>query len=229
MILFRLWRPGKRDGPQCARPGNLSRFVHHSAVSKVTAKGDAMGLNRRVYPSIDRYPTLALSNDIGRIRSLVEGPFARWPRMGNVFSMAAPISSKNCGKQHAEHGRAPLSQLQPALITPGKYSAWFRTPVGEGAATVEFSSDGKLTGGDTTFSYSGTWAEDGKSFKAGFTARRFAPGPPGVFGLDEIDIIVSRRSDGGTLTGFAKQAPGLKLEVELIQISEPERLGTLTG
>jgi hypothetical protein len=33
------------------------------------------------------------------------------------------------------------------LITQGKYSVWFKTPVGEGAGVVEFGPDGKLSGG----------------------------------------------------------------------------------
>ena len=85
---------------------------------------------------------------------------------------------------------------------------------------VELSPDGKLSGGDTTYSYDGNWTQDGERFRATLTARRFAPGPPGVFGLDEIDIVVTGSSDDGTsasCTGFAKQAPGLKLAVELIR------------
>ena len=109
------------------------------------------------------------------------------------------------------------------MITAGKYSVWFKTPVGEGAGVVQFGADAKLTGGDTTFSYTGNWEQVRKRFKAVLTAKRTSPGPPGVFGMDEIDIVVSGDSDGGTsvsCTGFAKQAPGLKLEVVLIRAGE---------
>ena len=107
------------------------------------------------------------------------------------------------------------------MITEGRYSVWFRTPVGEGAGVVEFSRDGKLSGGDTTFSYTGDWEQDRSRFKAALTAKRTSPGPPGVFGMDEIDIVVSGYSDGGesvSCAGFAKQAPGLKLEVTLVRL-----------
>jgi hypothetical protein len=107
------------------------------------------------------------------------------------------------------------------LITEGKYSAWFKTPVGEGAGVVEFCPNGKLSGGDTTFSYVGDWTQEGERFKATLSAKRVSPGPPGVFGLDEIDIVVTGQSDGTSstsCTGFAKQAPGLKLEVLLIRM-----------
>jgi hypothetical protein len=109
------------------------------------------------------------------------------------------------------------------LITGGKYSVWFKTPIGEGAGVVEFSPNGKLSGGDTTFAYAGHWKQDGERFKATLSAKRIAPGPPGVFGMDAIDIILAGHSDGGvsaSCTGFAKQSPGLKLEVTLIRISD---------
>jgi hypothetical protein len=111
------------------------------------------------------------------------------------------------------------------VVTEGKYSVWFKTPVGEGAGVVDFGPAGKLTGGDTTFSYSGDWEQNGRRFKAALSAKRTLPGPPGVFGMDEIDIVVSGLSDGGTsvsCTGFAKQAPGLTLEATLIRLRDDE-------
>jgi hypothetical protein len=117
-----------------------------------------------------------------------------------------------------------MNVLGPSrLITAGKYSVWFRTPVGEGAGVVEFGADGKLAGGDTTFAYKGLWEQTGERFRATLLAKRFAPGPPGVFGVDEIDIIVSGHSDGGEsacCSGFANQAPGLKLEVTLVRMRD---------
>jgi hypothetical protein len=73
------------------------------------------------------------------------------------------------------------------MITEGKYSVWFRTPIGDGAGIVEFGPNGELSGGDTTFSYIGNWEQDGERFKAAISAKRMTPGPPGVFGMDEID------------------------------------------
>jgi hypothetical protein len=108
------------------------------------------------------------------------------------------------------------------LITQGKYSVWFRTPIGEGAGVVEFGPDGHLSGGDTTFSYKGNWTQESGRFKATLSAKRVEPGPPGVFGVDEIDIVVAEYSEAGgsvLCTGFAKQSPGLKLEVVLIRMS----------
>jgi hypothetical protein len=109
------------------------------------------------------------------------------------------------------------------VVTQGKYSVWFKTPIGEGAGVVEFAPDGGLSGGDTTFSYSGNWSQERERFKAAISARRFAPGPPGVFGMDEIDIVVSGNSNDSasvSCTGFAKQSPGLKLDVVLMRMGD---------
>jgi hypothetical protein len=105
----------------------------------------------------------------------------------------------------------------------GKYTVWFRTPVGEGAGVVELSSDGKLSGGDSTFAYTGHWGHDADRFEATIHAKRFALGPPGVFGMDEIDRTVVGYTEGGvtaSCTGFAAQSPGLKLDVTLIRIKD---------
>lgn len=109
------------------------------------------------------------------------------------------------------------------MIAPGKYSAWFKTPIGEGAGVVKLGADGTLRGGDTTFSYEGDWSQEDGRLKASYSARRVEPGPPGVFGMDEIDIVVTgySRGDGSvSCTGFAKQSPGLTLEVVLIPVRD---------
>lgn len=64
------------------------------------------------------------------------------------------------------------------MINPGKYSVWFKTPVGEGAGVVEFGPDGKLGGGDTTFSYTGSWTQEGSRFKAAILPGESRPGHP---------------------------------------------------
>jgi hypothetical protein len=103
----------------------------------------------------------------------------------------------------------------------GKYSVWFKTPFGAGAGIVELGSEGVLSGGDPSFAYSGHWEQDGERFRAATSSKRIADGPS-VFGLNEADITVTGVSSGGataSCTGYAKQAPNLRLEVTLVRIS----------
>jgi hypothetical protein len=107
------------------------------------------------------------------------------------------------------------------MIRSGRYSVWFRTPTGEGAGVVELGPNGKLAGGDASYRYSGQWEQEGDRFTAKLTSKRFAPGPS-VFGMDEVDIVVEGRSNEGVTAsckGFAKQAPGVSLEVTLVRMS----------
>lgn len=105
------------------------------------------------------------------------------------------------------------------MITPGRYIVSFRTPIGEGLGSVEFFGDGTLSGGDSTFVYSGKWEVREKRFKATLVARREWPGPPGVFGMDEVDLTVtSDLNNPGRYVGFARQSPGIKLEVEITPV-----------
>jgi len=111
-----------------------------------------------------------------------------------AFSSAAALSHTRADCQSFVKDRVIK------MITEGKYSIWFSTPIGEGAGIVEFGPSGELSGGDTTFSYIGNWEQDDDRFKAAISARRTAPGPPGVFGMDEIDIKAGRAV---FLSGFA--------------------------
>ena len=109
------------------------------------------------------------------------------------------------------------------MIKEGRYSSWFKTPVGEGMGVIELGPDGKLSGGDATFSYTGHCVVEGERIRAVLNAKRFVAGPPGVFGLDEIDIVATGYSTDGitaSCTGFAKQSPGIKLEVTLVRTSD---------
>lgn len=109
------------------------------------------------------------------------------------------------------------------MIEEGRYSSWFKTPVGEGAGIIELGPNGKLSGGDATYSYTGNWKVEGERLRAVVSAKRFAPGPPGVFGLDEIDIVATGFSEDGktaSCTGFARQSPGINLTVTLVRMSD---------
>src|SRR4051812_20859297 len=95
------------------------------------------------------------------------------------------------GKQGCKPHEIRQTQSRRAMITPGRYSSWFKTRIRQGSGIVEIGPDGKLGGGDDTFVYNGRWSHDEERFRATLPAKRVVPGPPGVFGRDEVDIVVS--------------------------------------
>jgi len=72
------------------------------------------------------------------------------------------------------------------MLKDGTYSAWFKTPRGQGTGLAHLR-DGRISGGDTVISYGGTYEVDGDRFVATLTTRRHAAGQPSVFGIDEVD------------------------------------------
>lgn len=102
------------------------------------------------------------------------------------------------------------------MIRNGKYTAWFRTPHGQGTGVVHLA-DGSISGSDSFFVYGGCYRLDGNRFTATLTTRRYADGPPTVFGLDEVDVELAGVWNGSmaTCTGTARQAPDVHFEATL--------------
>ena len=107
------------------------------------------------------------------------------------------------------------------MLRNGTYSIWFKTPLGEGTGRLELA-DGKLAGGDTVISYTGSYAEDGDTFTATISTRRHATGQPSLFGIDTIDLTFAGQSKAKwvTCSGTAKQAPGLTFQAALIRVPD---------
>jgi hypothetical protein len=110
----------------------------------------------------------------------------------------------------------------------GQYAVWFRTPRGEGTGVIHLAN-GKISGGDSFFTYSGSYEVDNDHFTAALTTTRHAAGPPTLFGFDEVEVELAGRFKGrmASCSGAAKQAPGLPFEATLIaceeQSPEPDR------
>jgi len=73
------------------------------------------------------------------------------------------------------------------MLANGKYSAWLKTPKGEGRGIATLS-DGTIIGGDSFFEYSGSYEENGDQITASVRTRRVCDGPPSVFGFDEVEL-----------------------------------------
>ena len=108
------------------------------------------------------------------------------------------------------------------MLQNGEYAAWFKTPRGEGTGIL-LLVNGKITGGDSVLTYSGSYQVDEDRFTAVVSTRRHAAGQPTLFGIDEVQIEVVGKSTGTTAscTGTAKQAPDLPFQATLIRVQTP--------
>lgn len=107
------------------------------------------------------------------------------------------------------------------MLVNGKYSAWFRTRLGEGTGIVVLQ-DGKVSGGDTVIAYSGSYKQDGHDFSADIAIKRHTPGQFSVFGIDDVDISLTGKSSGTVAwcRGKSRQAPGMTFEATMIRMAD---------
>jgi hypothetical protein len=105
------------------------------------------------------------------------------------------------------------------MLRNGSYSAWFRTPLGEGTG-VFILTDGKMTGGDTVMTYTGSYTQAGDDFTADIATKRHTPGQLSVFGIDKVDLTLIGKSTGSTAScrGTSRQAPPMTFEATIIRI-----------
>ena len=109
------------------------------------------------------------------------------------------------------------------MLENGEYSAWFKTPQGEGTGTVRLEN-GRLTGGDAVISYRGTYERDGDHFTAAVNTFRHCMGQPSIFGIDEVELRLVGLLHKFSIVcqGTAKQAPGVDFKATLIRKRDVE-------
>jgi len=107
------------------------------------------------------------------------------------------------------------------MLENGKYSAWFRTALGEGTGVVTLK-DGTITGGDTVLAYTGTYSQDGDVFTVDIATKRHSPGQLSVFGIDNVDLKLGGKSVGrvASCRGTTRQAPAMAFEATLIRMAD---------
>lgn len=103
------------------------------------------------------------------------------------------------------------------MMKEGTYSAWFKTPKGQGTGIVELVG-GKVCGGDGVLSYAGTYEAKGDHFTALIRTKRHAPGQPSLFGPDELTLNLEGccRTLPFTCSGRAAEAPEIPFEAFLL-------------
>jgi hypothetical protein len=114
------------------------------------------------------------------------------------------------------------------MLQEGTYSAWFKTPAGEGTGIVHLMA-GQVSGQDTVLTYAGSYTIDGDRFTAIIRTHRHAQGQATIFGLDDLTLSLEGSSNGrlATCSGFASEAPGLPFQATLI-LSVPDQAGPAT-
>jgi hypothetical protein len=107
------------------------------------------------------------------------------------------------------------------MLHNGNYSAWFKTPMGQGTGIVTLSN-GAISGSDSVIAYSGVYEQEGDKFTATVKTKRFCAGQPSVFGVDEIELKLEGKSTGATVVcaGTADQAPGITFHATLIRCED---------
>lgn len=78
-------------------------------------------------------------------------------------------------------------------------------------------ANGNITGGDSRFTYGGSYETSEDQFTATLTTKRHAEGPSTVFGIDEVEVKLTGTVNGmmASCSGAAKQAPGVVFEAML--------------
>lgn len=109
------------------------------------------------------------------------------------------------------------------MLKDGEYAAWFKTARGQGTGRVSLR-DGQISGRDTGIAYGGTYRIEGCRFDAVLTTTRHAPGPPSVFGIDEVEIKLAGTVIGNfaSCSGEVHQVPGMLFEALLMPMREHE-------
>ncbi|WLB35597.1 hypothetical protein [Bradyrhizobium diazoefficiens] len=103
------------------------------------------------------------------------------------------------------------------MLADGTYSAWFRTPLGNGTG-IAHVADGKIWGCDSIMTYNGSCQIDGDRFTAIIMIKRHTEGHATVFGADDLTLRLEGTCPGkiARYVGTADQVPGVVLEGTLI-------------
>jgi hypothetical protein len=103
------------------------------------------------------------------------------------------------------------------MLKDGTYSAWFKTPLGEGTGIVHLA-DGRLWGRDSVMFYDGSYETAGDSFKGILRTKRHTPNQPTLFGMEELELKIEGTTHGKIATYIATTdaVPGMIMEGRLI-------------
>ena len=104
----------------------------------------------------------------------------------------------------------------------GFYTVHFETANGSGAGVVILRS-GDVRGGDSSFYFTGTFAEDGEKMSATIKVARHSAGLTSVFGALDLVNLTSKgviRGDSFFGKAIAAEVPGLPMNFTLRRIGD---------
>jgi hypothetical protein len=70
---------------------------------------------------------------------------------------------------------------------------------GFASGVVTLTEDGQVLGGDSSFTYIGTYTQSGNSLTAAMHVKRYSTDIPGVLGMDEFDMNLTGVLQGSTI------------------------------
>ena len=90
----------------------------------------------------------------------------------------------------------------------GFWTVQFQGVQGMGAGVITLVG-GQLFGGDSSFLYKGTYAQQGQNLTAQVQVKRFAPGMANVMGQEQFSLQLAGTVQGNTatLTGSVPETP----------------------
>jgi hypothetical protein len=103
----------------------------------------------------------------------------------------------------------------------GFWTVKFGTPRGTGAGVAYFTEN-QVFGGDSGFTYIGTYETRDKEIAATLRVNPHTPGMASVFGNGQpFDLTIAGSNEGGKLvgTGTASHVPGLSFQVTLTKVA----------
>jgi hypothetical protein len=103
----------------------------------------------------------------------------------------------------------------------GLYSVRFQTSKVVGTGVV-FLQNGKLRGGDTSMWYSGQYTDSAGKFTANVAVARHAQGLLSVFGIDNLNIVLTGNSTDttGQASGYSPQVTGVSFSASFSRLSD---------
>lgn len=107
-------------------------------------------------------------------------------------------------------------------MTDGLWSVQFQGPQGNAGGVVVLNG-GRVLGGDSGFTYVGSYELTSETLRAKITVKNFDPSVPNIFGIGgSFDLLVEAKVQGESMVGMGSfaSAPASRMGVRLLKRSD---------